>query len=131
MKRAKQIAAGVTAALLLYLALAALLSLLIVRGSAGEGSAGACVWAFACLAVFVGARLSARGAGDAAASAALCAAVFWLAVLFAGFLAGGAIEPARAARTALAAMTGGVAAYLCGAAGRKKPKAKRARHLRK
>lgn len=112
MKRAKRTMIGVGAALVLYIALLAALSALLVRGTVREESIPLCVWLFACAAVFVGAKIAGHGESESAASIAICAAGFWALVQLLGFLACDSLEPSHSAALALPAIVGGVLAYL-------------------
>ncbi len=130
MKGAKRIAAGTGLALAAYLALLALLSLLTVRGVVAEERTEACVWAFACLAAFLGAKVSAHGAAEPLAGIAGCAAAFWGAILLAGFLVNDALNPTRAAALAPPVLVGGALAYLLRANRKARGKGKRGRTRR-
>lgn len=112
MKEAKRIALGALTALGVYVALLALLSALIVRGTVNEEHMALCVWVFACAASFAGARVSAGRGGEQAVWIAAGAAAFWSLIQLLGFLVNDTIEPARSAALALPILVGGVAAYL-------------------
>lgn len=112
MKQAKQIALGTGVALAVYLALQALASLLVVRGTVSEENVGICVWAFACLAAFAGAKAAAYRAADALLPSAAASAAFWMTVQLLGFLAGGALDTARSLALILPVLAGGTLAYL-------------------
>lgn len=112
MKEAKKIAFGAFVALAVYVVLLALLSVLLVRGTVAEKSLPLCVWVFACIAAFVGARISTGRGDDPALRIAASTAAFWALVQLLGFLINNTIEPARSAALALPILVGGVVAYL-------------------
>ena len=127
-KSAKKIAIGAGVSLLAYLALLALLSVLVVRGTVGVGAVGACVWVFAALAAFAGAKVAAWGAAEPLGVIAIGAAAFWLLVLLLGFFANDTLESSRAALLALPIVAGGGLAYLTCGGGKKHGKRKRRSH---
>ena len=122
---AKRIALGTSVSLLAYLALSALLALLVVRGTVGEGVIGACVWAFAALAAFAGAKAASWGAAEPLPRIAITAAAFWALILLLGFLANDTLDPSRAALLALPILLGGALAYLLRGGGKKRGSRKR------
>ncbi len=129
MKLAKQIACGTIAALAVYLAMLALLSLLLVRGTVAESGVGLYAWTSACVAAYTGAKLAARGAGEEGKiPAVLCAMMFWCVVVLLGFLTNDMLEVSRAALLGVAALTGGAASCLIAGRGGKR---KRRRHYHK
>lgn len=130
MKKTKRILLGAAAALAGYLALLALLSLLIVRGSIAETAAGACTWLFACLAAFAGAMTAARKKDAPLADAAACAAAFWGTVLLFGFTAYDGLDTARAAGLAIPIFLGAAIACLL-KRGEKRGRKKHARRARR
>lgn len=121
----KRIALGTLAALVSYVALLALVSLLIVRGTVGETKIVACVWIFAFLAAFAGAKLASRGSGNNAVLCAACAAAFWLLIQLTGFLSNDALDFTRSAMLLLPVALGGLAAYLLRGGKSKKGKGRR------
>ncbi len=130
MKRAKKIVLGAVIALAAYLALLALLSLLMVRGAVAEERMNVCVWAFACLAAFLGAKAASRGEGAPLAGAAGCAAAFLGTILLTGFLVNDTLDPARAAALAPPILLGGALACLPRGRGKTHGKGRRARTRR-
>lgn len=120
----KRIAVGMLAAFLVYLGLLALIALMIVRGTVGEGSVVACTWAFAALAAFAGAKAASWHATEPIMPIAVCAAAFWGLVLLLGFLANDGLDGARAVALALPVLIGALAAYLT-RGGKKRGKRKR------
>lgn len=112
MKEAKKIAFGAFTALAVYVVLLAVLSVLIVRGTVAEKNLTLCVWVFACVAAFVGARVSTGRGGAPALWIAASAAAFWALIQLLGFLVNDTIDPVRSAAVALPILAGGVAAYL-------------------
>lgn len=118
----KRVALGVAAAMALYLALLALISLLIVRGAVGEGRGTLYTLLAAGTASFAGARLAVRGGDGWLLPAAACAAFGALAVL-AGFLAFDALAPERLPGFAAAVCAGGAPSLL--------PRAKRKKRGRR
>lgn len=131
MKEAKKIAFGVFVALAVYVALLAMLSALIVRGTVEEESLALCVWVFACVASFVGTKASAGRESDPAIRIALSAVIFWALIQLLGFLVNDTIEPARAAALALPIVVGGAAAYLVRPAREKRKRGRGKRHSHK
>ena len=125
MKEAKKIALGV------YVALLALLSALIVRGTVNEEHMAQCVWVFACVASFAGAKVSTGRGGEAAIRIAASAAAFWALIQLLGFLVNDTIEPARSAALALPILVGGAAAYLVRPAREKRKRGRGKRRSRK
>ena len=130
MKEAKKIALGALAALAVYVLLLAALSALIVRGTVQEEGVALCVWVFACVAAFAGARVSAGHEGEPALRIAASAAAFWALIQLLGFLVNDTIEPVRSATLALPILVGAAAAYLIRPARgkRKRGKGKRRSH---
>ena len=116
----KKTALGAAAALAVYLALAALLSLLVVRGTAAENGIAACVWAFAAIAAFTGAKIASWRAADPLAPTAFATAAFWALVVLLGFLTNDTLEPARVASLALSSLLGGALAYMLRGGGKKR-----------
>ena len=108
MKQAKRIAFGTLAGLGAYLGFCALLALLLTRGTIAERGVDVWVLCFACAASYIGAMTAARG--KRAVNAALCAAVFWTAMVLLGVLADELCAPRYAARLALPVALGGVLA---------------------
>ena len=131
MKEAKKIALGALVALGVYVALLAVLSALIVRGTVKEENMALCVWAFACAAAFAGAKVSAGREGEPAVRIAACAAAFWALIQLLGFLVNDTIEPARSAALALPILVGGAAAYLVRPAREKRKRGRGKRRSRK
>ena len=131
MKEAKKIAFGALVALVVYVALLAALSALIVRGTVKEESMALCVWVFACAAAFVGARVSAGREGEPAVRIAASAAAFWALIQLLGFLVNDTLEPARSAALALPILVGGAAAYLVRPAREKRKRGRGKRRSRK
>ena len=127
MKRVKRIALGAAVSLAAYTGLCALLSLLIVRGTAPESCAPACTLAAALAAVLCGALLSSGGTGERAVNAFSCAAAFWCAAVLLGFLACDALQPGRAAMLALASAAGGALACLAHGEGGRGKRRRRSR----
>ena len=101
----KRIALGAAASLACYLGLAALLALLLTRGTVGERAATFCIPAFAAVAAFAGAKLAAHGGAERWLSAA-SAGAFWTAVVLAGFLANDTLSLPRAGELAITATLG-------------------------
>ncbi len=128
MKQIKHAAAGAGISMLLYLALAALLAALIVRGTVGEGRTGILVLCFACAAAFAGAKLASSGQANPAAVCACSAALFWCAILLSGFLVNDTLAPGRAAYLATAIAAGGMLACLPRIGKEKRRKRKRRSH---
>lgn len=130
MKRVKKTALGAAAALAVYVALLACISALMVRGSVEGSQLTVFVWAFACLASFVGCKLGSAGEGESVVSAALCAAAFWLLVQLLGFLACDALEPSRSAALLLPVFAGAALSCLLkrGKKKRRSEKGKRRGH---
>jgi len=125
MKTVKKVMLGAAASLAAYLALLAVVSALVVRGTVGESGVNTCLWAGACFSALIGASLAMRrGAGDAAA-AAECAAAFWSAVLLLGFLAYGELSPRRVTALLLPIFAGSALAYLTCRRGGKRDKGRR------
>lgn len=131
MKEAKKIAFGAFAAIAVYVAFLAALSALIVRGTVKEENIALWVWVFACVASFVGARVSAGRKGESAARLAAGTAAFWALVQLLGFLVNDTIEPARSAALALPILVGGAAAYLVRPAREKRKRGRGKRRSRK
>lgn len=130
MKQVKRVAIGTGIALAVYLALSALLALLIVRGAVKEN--GVYVWIFACVAAFCGATAASYRQGERIVSAASCAAAFWGSVALLGYLTNDTLEPARITALALPVLAGTTAAYLLEGGGTgKRSRGKRKRHSRK
>ena len=74
---AKAVILGVSAALTVYLALLALVSLLAVRGTVSEARLGALLWGAAFLASLSGALISSGKGRETVLTGPLTAAVFW------------------------------------------------------
>lgn len=121
---AKRIALGVLAALACYLALNALLALLLTRGTLGEDKLLPCVWGFAAIAAFTGAKLAGDGTPWHPAAAALA---FWIAVALLGFLVNDTLEPSRALQLMLPVALGAAASCAGSGAGKKRTRKRRAR----
>lgn len=130
MKRAgkgwSRIALGALAAIAVYAALAGLLALLIVRGTAEEGWILPCLYASACAAAFAGACLSAGGQNGAEG---ICAAILWAAIVCMGLLAGAPVDGKRAVLLALPILLGAACAARL-RRGKGKPAKKRRRSRR-
>ncbi len=129
--RVKKTAMGAAIALAIYLALLAAVSELIVRGTVGESVVSPCVWGFACLASFTGAKLSSRKDSEPAGQIALNVAVFWALILLCGLFVNDTVEPSHAAALLLPVLTGGALAYLLRAGKGKQKKGKGRRRFRK
>ena len=123
---AKKIALGALASLGCYLALNALLSLLLTRGAVGEGSALPCILTFAALSAFAGGKLAGYGCDERWLPPATAGA-FWGVTALLGFLTNNTLEPSRLAQLALAAAGGGA----LGCVKRGKKRQKRTRRIRK
>ena len=131
MKEAKKIAFGVLAALVVYVALLAAFSALVVRGTVKEENIAPYVWVFACAASFAGARISAGRESEPALRIAASAAGFWALIQLLGFLVNDTIDPARCVSLALPILVGGAAAYLIRPAREKRKRGKGKRRSRK
>lgn len=131
MKEAKKITFGALAALGVYVVLLAALSALIVRGTVAEKNLKLCVWVFACVAAFVGARVSTGRGGEQVVRIAASTAAFWALVQLLGFLVNDTIEPVRSVALALPILVGGTAAYLVRPAREKRKRGKGKRRSRK
>lgn len=107
----KRVALGAAASMALYLVLLALISLLIVRGTVGEGRGPLCTLLAAGVAAFAGARLAAHGGNGWLLPVAACAAFGVLAVM-AGFLMFDAFAPERLPGFAAAVCAGGAPSLL-------------------
>lgn len=123
----RRVALGAAISLAVYLALLAVLALLLVRGAVGEERIGVCIWSCACLAAFAGAKTAVGRRPDPFASAALCAAAFFALALLFGFLLNDTLEPERAVMLAAAILAGGAAACLGRAGGRRGKRKHRSR----
>lgn len=121
---AKRIALGVLTALVCYLTLNALLALLLTRGTLGEDKLLPCVWVFAAIASFAGAKLAGTGTLWLPAAAA---GAFWIVVTLLGFLANDTLEPSRALQMILPVALAAAASYAGSGAGKKKARKRRAR----
>ena len=120
----KRIAMGASASLICYLGLTALLALLLTRGTLGEDKLLPCVWVFAAIASFAGAKLAGTGTLWLPAAAA---GAFWIVVTLLGFLANDTLEPSRALWLALPVALGAAASYAGSGTGKKRPRRHRAR----
>ena len=130
MKRAEKgwakIALGALAAIAVYAALAGLLALLIVRGTAEEGLVLPCLYVSACAAAFAGVCV-ADASGQSGAEG-VCAAILWAAVVCIGRLAGAPVDGKKALLLALPILFGAVcAARLRRGKGRPAKKRRRSR----
>ena len=123
----KRLALGVLAAMAAYLALLALVSLLVVRGAVDESAGGVCVWAAAFAAAFVGAKTAAWGSTEQLAPSALGAAAFCALVLLLGFFVNDGLAPERVAAFAAATLAGWLLALLTRGGKKRKKRARRAR----
>ena len=121
----KRVAVGVLTALLIYIALLALIALMIVRGTVGEGGAWTCACVFAALSAFAGVKTATWGAPEPLGVSALCAAAFWGLILLLGFLANDGLDASRAALLALPVLVGAGLACLTNGGGKRRGKRKR------
>ena len=112
MKRAGKgwvrVALGALAAIAVYAALAGLLALLIVRGTAEEGMVLPCLYASGCAAAFAGVCVAA--ASGQSGGEGVCAAILWAAVVCIGRLAGAPVDGKKALLLALPILLGAVCA---------------------
>lgn len=115
----KRIVLGAAASMAVYLGLLALASLLIVRGTVGEGRGSLCALLAAGAAALVGAKLAARGGDGWLLPAASCAA-FGALVVLAGFLSFDTLAPERLPGFAAAVCAGGAPSLLPGAKRKKR-----------
>ena len=122
---AKKIALGAGVSLLSYLVLAALLALLVERGTVGEGGVWTCVCVFAALAAFAGVKTAAWNVPEPLGVSALCAASFCGLVLLLGFLANDGLDTSHAALLAPPVLAGAGLAYLTQGGGKRRGKRKR------
>lgn len=127
MKQTKRIALGVGVGLTVYLALLALASALIVRGSIGEPTAQTCVWICACIAAFISVKIASPHAETG--SAAICAAALLCTIILLGFLVNGSIDFSRAAELVIPILIGAVLTFLLRVGKGKHTRGKR--HFRK
>lgn len=127
-KKSAARAAAVSAltAAAVYACLIALLSLLIVRGTAGEGRGQAVATILAAPAAYLGSAFGARFGAEKNARL-IGTALFMVSVLFAGFLAYGSLSLPRATALCASAAVGSA----CDATARGKKKRARARRTRR
>lgn len=127
MDRTKRIALGVGIALVVYLALLAIVSALIVKGSIGESAKQTCVWVCACIASFVGTKTASPRAETG--SVAICAAALLCTIVLVGFLVNDSLDFLRALELAIPIMIGAGLTCLTRAGKGKRTRAKH--HSRK
>lgn len=108
-KEHRRIALGTALSLACYLGAAALLALLLTKGTVREGAAQPWILAFAAVSAFAGSKLASHGGAERWMPAA-SAAAFWGVVTLLGFLTSDALSWQRAGELALAVSLGAVVA---------------------
>lgn|GEM_PF-1281741 len=116
---------GALIALALYLAVLAVTSLLLVRGTVGEDKIGVLATAAAFLSSFAGAKAASWREGERMTPILCCSLLYLGTVLLCGFWTNDTVDPARAAKMTAAILLGGVCAYMLH--GKERGKGKRRR----